>query len=166
MLSGQDHPFDADVDRVIPANLTRMRKWIAPIGAAVAGFLLTGCTGAPAPVQTVVVTAPAPTQQQPEPAKQTPQAEPEAEEPRDEPTNTEVATFVMPDLVGMNLQTAQDTLQSMGSYLMDQEDASGLDRMQLVDSNWKVCVQFPDPGTEWAVDDVVTLSSVKLDENC
>jgi len=72
----------------------------------------------------------------------------------------------MPDLVGMNLQYAQDTLQSLGSYLMDQEDATTLDRFQVLDSNWQVCRQDPLPGEEVPVETIVTLWSVKLDEVC
>ena len=75
-------------------------------------------------------------------------------------------TFVMPELVGMNLQDAQDRLQSLGSYVLDQEDASGLGRIQILDSNWVVCRQSPAPGTDVGLDEVVTLWSVKIDETC
>jgi len=81
-------------------------------------------------------------------------------------TEPETEVFVMPDLVGMNLQYAQDTLQSLGSYLMDQEDATTLDRFQVLDSNWQVCRQDPLPGEEVPVETIVTLWSVKLDEVC
>ena len=74
--------------------------------------------------------------------------------------------IVMPDVVGMNLQDAQDLLQSMGSYFMDQEDASGDDRLQIDDSNWNVCKQDPEPGETLSLVDVVTLASVKVDESC
>jgi colicin import membrane protein len=75
-------------------------------------------------------------------------------------------TFTMPDVVGMNLQEAQDALQGVGSLLMDQTDASGQDRTQLDDSNWQVCTQDPAAGTEAPVETVVSLGSVKLDESC
>lgn len=75
-------------------------------------------------------------------------------------------TFVVPDLTGMNLQLAQDTLQSLGSYLIDQEDASGLDRIQVLDSNWQVCSQSPPAGTMVPVEAVILLASVKLGESC
>lgn len=99
-----------------------------------------------------------PVEETQEPVEETP--EPEVSE---EPA---VETFTMPNLRGMNLQTAQDTLQSLGSYALDQEDASGLDRFQINDSNWKVCRQDPVAGTQPNVDDVVTLWSVKLAETC
>ncbi|MEV7972949.1 PASTA domain-containing protein [Cellulomonas sp. NPDC089187] len=75
-------------------------------------------------------------------------------------------TFVMPDVVGMNLQEAQELLQSHGSYLMDQEDASGRRRPQLRDSNWQVCAQVPEPGVESPTTVMVELSAVKLGETC
>jgi hypothetical protein len=75
-------------------------------------------------------------------------------------------TFVMPNLVGLVLQDAQDQLQALDSYNLDQEDASGLERIQILDSNWMVCRQSPSPGTEVPLDGLVTLWSVKLDEEC
>ncbi len=74
--------------------------------------------------------------------------------------------FRMPKLVGMVLQDAQDVLQSRGNYLLDQEDASGRGRWQLLDSGWKVCAQKPRPGASTPVETVVTLWSVKISERC
>ncbi len=83
---------------------------------------------------------------EPEPSE--PTEEPEPSEPIEEPEPSEPAatpalpeTFTMPDVVGANLQDAQDLLQSLGSYAMDQQDASGLGRVQVLDRNWKVCSQ-------------------------
>lgn len=72
----------------------------------------------------------------------------------------------MPKLVGQNLQLAQDILQKEGSFVMDQEDALGLDRIQVNDSNWQVCSQTPKAGTTSEVTAVITLASVKLTEDC
>jgi hypothetical protein len=77
-----------------------------------------------------------------------------------------VETFVMPKVTGMNLQLAQDLLQSKGSYLMDQEDASGLGRFQIIDSAWKVCSQSPSAGKRVPTSTMVGLKSVKLTESC
>src|SRR5690606_38808503 len=76
------------------------------------------------------------------------------------------ATIVMPDLVGLNLQEAQDSLQALGSYFLDQEDALGEGRVQLVDSNWQVCSQEPASGAEMPLEATVLLTAVKLDEAC
>lgn len=81
------------------------------------------------------------------------------------PTPT-ITYFTMPNVKGMNLQLAQDLLQAKGSYFVDQEDALGLSRFQLVDSNWKVCRQSPKSGAKTATSAIVTLTSVKLTERC
>ena len=75
-------------------------------------------------------------------------------------------SFTMPDLIGMGLQDAQDALQSQGSYLLDQQDASGLGRLQMIDSNWKICTQSPTAGSEVGIQSTVQLGAVKLDETC
>lgn len=80
--------------------------------------------------------------------------------------NVVPATFTMPDLLGQNLQEAQNALQGMGSREMDQQDASGQERLQVLDSNWQVCTQEPTSGREVPVDTEVVLASVKLDEVC
>jgi beta-lactam-binding protein with PASTA domain len=74
--------------------------------------------------------------------------------------------FRMPNVVGMVLQDAQDLLQSRGSYILDQKDAKGWGRWQLLDSGWKVCSQRPRPGVVVPADTMVRLWSVKLSERC
>ena len=91
---------------------------------------------------------------------------PAAAAPAPAPAEAAPTTFTMPALVGVNLQLAQDTLQAAGSYLVDQTDASGLSRVQINDSNWRVCTQDPAPGAVVATDALVTLGSVKLSETC
>lgn len=81
-------------------------------------------------------------------------------------TPSEPATPLMPSVVGMVLQDAQDLLQSQGSYLMDQVDASGAGRIQFFDTNWRVCSQEPSAGLPLSSVDIVTLRSVKRDESC
>jgi hypothetical protein len=82
------------------------------------------------------------------------------------PSATPEAKFTMPRVVGMNLQLAQDLLQSKGSYILDQVDHKGLFRIQVLDSNWKVCKQTPAAGKVVLASTVVTLASVKLTERC
>lgn len=92
-------------------------------------------------------------------------AEPEeAKTEESEPQKSD--TFTMPNLVGMVLQDAQDELQSRGSYLMQQVDATGAHRPKLLDSNWQVCAQSPKPGAKTPVDAIVRLEAVKLRETC
>jgi len=120
----------------------------------------------PAVTQTVIretVTVsptPPPTKAEPLASEST---EPSQDAPQPQPAPQ---TFTMPRLVGKNLQLAQDTLQSLDSYILDQEDASGLGRIQVNDSNWTVCTQSPKAGTKVSVDTTVVLSSVKLNESC
>ena len=74
--------------------------------------------------------------------------------------------FVMPDVIVLSLQDAQDQLQALGSFLMNQEDATDQGRTQINDSNWTVCTQDPAPGTVHSKLAIVTLYSVKKDEAC
>jgi len=97
------------------------------------------------------------------PAEQPPEIEPSPVPPEPEP---EPETFKLPNLVGENLQYAQDELQALGSWVLDQQDASGLGRYQVRDSNWKVCTQKPAAGKVVPVDTLVVLGAVKLDERC
>lgn len=91
---------------------------------------------------------------------------PANDEPPTNVTPSDPPTPVMPSVVGMVLQDAQDLLQAQGSYLMDQADASGEGRIQFFDSNWRVCSQAPSAGSPLSSVDIVTLNSVKLDESC
>jgi hypothetical protein len=75
-------------------------------------------------------------------------------------------TFVMPNLVGKNLQKAQDELQSRGSYVLDEKDATGAGRITLIDSDWKVCGQKPKMGVKVLIIATVQLAAVKLHESC
>ncbi|MFB8418927.1 hypothetical protein ACFC63_25825 [Streptomyces albidoflavus] len=71
----------------------------------------------------------------------------------------------LPGMVGENLQFAQDSAQAAGFYLLDDQDASGLGRLQVMDRNWTVCSQEPGPGT-YPVDTKVTFYAVKAGESC
>ena len=144
--------------------MRRKALWVA--GILIFPTVLSGCgSSSPDPVATVTVTQVPPTSE--------PSPSPVLEEPVPTaavdpvPTTTAAPTlFTMPNLVGENLQLGQDKLQALGSYLMDQEDAAGLSRLQVNDSNWKVCKQSLAPGTKAPTETVVVLSAVKLSEQC
>lgn len=55
-------------------------------------------------------------------------------------------TAPMPDVVCLNLQLAQDTIQAAGVFYSRSVDATGAGRMQVVDRNWIVVSQQPAPG--------------------
>jgi hypothetical protein len=58
---------------------------------------------------------------------------------------------------GTDLQDAQDLVQETGVFLSQSEDATGEGRMQVIDSNWTVVAQRPEPGTPIAEGDAVFL---------
>jgi peptidoglycan hydrolase-like protein with peptidoglycan-binding domain len=74
-------------------------------------------------------------------------------------------TADLPDLVGQDLQAAQDAAQAAGFYVLDDQDASGQGRLQVYDRNWTVCSQEPEAGTH-PTDTPVTFYAVKDDESC
>jgi hypothetical protein len=70
----------------------------------------------------------------------------------------------VPDVVGENHQLAQDLMQAAGLYNLREKDASGADRLLLVDRNWVVVRQSPPAGRRVPVDEVMTLTSKKIGE--
>jgi len=83
------------------------------------------------------------------------------------PTRTAVPqVFIVPNLVGESLDKAEDALQSLGSYSLDAQDASGLGRARSLDASWRVCTQSPTAGSVVSVTTVVILASVTFDESC
>ncbi len=81
------------------------------------------------------------------------------------PTTSQVA--IMPNVVCLNLQDAQNAIQAAGVFFSRSSDATGRDRSQLVDRNWIVVGQNPSPGTPFGEGEAV-LSAVKIGEpnNC
>lgn len=79
------------------------------------------------------------------------------------------ASWTMPDLIGTNLQDAQDAIQKLtdfGIVLTTSHDATGADREQLVDRNWKVCSQNIAPGATINASTMIDFGTVKIDESC
>ncbi len=74
--------------------------------------------------------------------------------------------FILPNLVGRNLQAAQNLLQTHNSYLFHEVDATGQGRRQVRDRDWKVCSQKPAAGTRVTVVRIITVGAVKLSESC
>jgi hypothetical protein len=143
----------------------RKRVWIPAVAAL---LIIGGAVGnggsddgtkasSPAPVATVTETAPAA----------------EAPAPADDAKDVaatkspegDSGTGVLPNMVGKNLQAAQDGAQAAGFWMLDDQDASGQGRLQVFDRNWKVCSQEPAPGTH-TLDTPVTFYAVKYGESC
>ena len=66
-------------------------------------------------------------------------------------------------VVGMNLQAAQNLIQTQGVFYSRSEDATGAGRLQVVDSNWVVVGQTPAAGELIGEGDAV-LSVKKIGE--
>jgi beta-lactam-binding protein with PASTA domain len=127
------------------------QRWWA---VGLAGFLLVACgaSGPAGPKPTVTVTSvtTVTATQSPAPSKLTP------------PPSTQ--NGVVPNVVGLNHQLAQDTMQAAGFYFLTEEDATGQGRALLNDRNWVVVSQSPAPGTHAPPETKITLRSKKIGE--
>lgn len=78
-------------------------------------------------------------------------------------------TWTMPNLVGENLQVAQDTIQQLTGFevpITTSHDATGGGRQQLLDRNWQVCSQSVPPGSPISGSTRVDFGTVRTDERC
>jgi hypothetical protein len=77
------------------------------------------------------------------------------------------ANFAMPDVVGLDLQSAQNLVQTYGVFFSKSHDLLG-SRNQLVDSNWMVCDQNIPPGQQVTGDaeGLIDFGVVKREEAC
>jgi hypothetical protein len=76
-------------------------------------------------------------------------------------------SFTMPDFVGMDLQSAQNLVQTFGPFLSLSHDLLG-SRNQMVDSGWIVCDQNIAPGQQVTGDaeGLIDFGVVKREEFC
>ena len=75
---------------------------------------------------------------------------------------TAAAMTALPNVVGKDLQLAQDTLQAAGFYNLTSHDSTGLNRLQVLDRNWRVTDQTPAAGTRVAADQLIDLGAKKF----
>ncbi len=78
-------------------------------------------------------------------------------------------SWTMPDLVGATLQDAQDAVQALTDFaipITTSSDATGRDRMQLDDRNWRVCAQSVPAGADITPGSAIDFAVVQLDEEC
>ncbi|ACU35523.1 hypothetical protein [Actinosynnema mirum] len=85
-------------------------------------------------------------------------------EPAPLPEPSPVETCVVPDVVGVVHQTAQDTMQAAGLYLLHEEDATGQGRLLLYDRNWVTTAQSVPAGQVVDCSTAITLSAKKIGE--
>jgi hypothetical protein len=77
--------------------------------------------------------------------------------------------WTMPDLIGKNLQAAQDAIQSLTLFEVwytDSTDLTGQDRMQVSDRHWVVCTSTPPPGATFTADTDIDFGVVRIEETC
>ncbi|TDU89788.1 hypothetical protein EV138_3364 [Kribbella voronezhensis] len=74
------------------------------------------------------------------------------------------ASGVVPNVVGVNHQLAQDTLQAAGFFYLTEEDATGKGRLLINDRNWVVVSQIPTGGTRTLLTTKILLRSKKIGE--
>jgi len=82
---------------------------------------------------------------------------------------TPVSRWVMPNLVGTVLQTAQDRIQALthdGIFYTSSHDVSGRGRHQVLDRNWQVCSQNVPAGATITITTKIDFGVVKLTESC
>jgi hypothetical protein len=76
----------------------------------------------------------------------------------------------MPDLIGSNLQDAQDAIQKLTNnevFFSGSTDLTGKGRNQIMDANWQVCTSKPPPGTTITKDTMIDFGVVRVDsESC
>ncbi|MDA0172874.1 hypothetical protein OJ998_27480 [Solirubrobacter taibaiensis] len=86
------------------------------------------------------------------------------QEPAQEESSGGDDCIKVPNVVGKDHQLAQDTMQAAGLYYLAEKDASGQDRMLLLDRNWTTVKQRPKAGKCVSEDTEIVLSAVKDDE--
>jgi hypothetical protein len=84
--------------------------------------------------------------------------------PKPKPPPAPRRKVTVPNVVGLDHQLAQDTMQAAGFWRLAEQDATGRGRLLLWDRNWTVVEQWPLPGARAFKDQTVVLSSVKDDE--
>lgn len=79
-------------------------------------------------------------------------------------------SWTMPNLIGMDLQGAQDAVQSLTRgevWFSSSTDLTGKGRAQVSDRNWQVCSSTPPPGAKFTVSTKVDFGVVRIDtEKC
>jgi hypothetical protein len=138
------------------------------LGAIAAALAVAGC-GSTADTDTAAatsaprITAPAPLSQAPTQVPTTQALAPTTQAPAPASAAPVETVVLMPSVVCMNLQDAQNSIQAAGVFFSRSTDATGAGRAQVMDRNWIVVGQEPAPGTPIGEGEAV-LSVVKLDE--
>ena len=84
--------------------------------------------------------------------------------PTDDTTAAEPTKGVVPKVVCLDLQAAQEALRAAGFFYLTSSDATGQGRQQVIDRNWVVVAQSAAPGSSPDQTTKIDLSTVKLGE--
>jgi len=85
------------------------------------------------------------------------------------PTASAEPSWTMPNLIGMDLQGAQDAVQSLTGgtvWFSGSTDRTGKGRARIVDRNWQVCTSTPAPGATFTTSTTIDFGVVRDTEKC
>jgi beta-lactam-binding protein with PASTA domain len=140
----------------------RPRRLLAAFIATAAAFSLVGCGGdgdTTAQDGSVSRADPATTVPSATPSK------PSALEPtsirKTSAAKAVASKITVPNGVGLNYQEAQDTWRTAGMHVAPATDATGANRLPLIDANWVVLSQDPKAGTRVAAGSMITATVKK-----
>lgn len=85
------------------------------------------------------------------------------------PTAAAAPSWTMPNLIGTDLQGAQDAIQSLTRgevWFSSSTDLTGKGRAQISDRNWQVCSSTPAPGATFTATTKIDFGVVRVSEKC
>ncbi|MBI1377787.1 MAG: PASTA domain-containing protein [Frankiales bacterium] len=138
-----------------------MRRTVRLIALAfVISSVTAACGGTASPAVTVTQTTTAaavtPESSAPAPVSSSP------ETATSKPAETAAAdTITVPNGVGMDYQSAQDLWRAAGLHVAPATDATGANRLPIIDSNWVVLAQDLKPGSKVPADSFITATVKK-----
>ncbi|MEU0562324.1 PASTA domain-containing protein [Dactylosporangium sp. NPDC006015] len=141
--------------------MVRHGTWALAYMLGVAAVGLVGCgpkVGAgsvdqPVPIGTVTSSLPTQSTAAAQPTRTTPTSA--------AATTVAATTVVVPNGVGMNYQAAQDAWRAAGLHVSPAVDATGANRLPVIDSNWVVLAQDPPAGTQVQAGSFITATVKK-----
>lgn len=112
-------------------------------------------------IETVTVEREVVREATPDPTEEPTPDEAEVTPEQDTAEDTGGGDIRVPNVEGKDHQLAQDTMQAAGLYNLAEEDATGQDRLMLIDRNWTVVEQKPRAGERVNADTTIILRSKK-----